>query len=50
MLGRVLSQQGATPAARQALQAAVTHLSNTVDPAHPAAQQAQNLLVSIGSP
>ncbi len=50
MLARVLARQGLTAEATKALRAAVTHLSNTVDPIHPAAQQAQHLLAAIGSP
>ncbi len=44
MLGRVLTREGSTSEATTALRAAVEHLSNTVDPTNPAAQQAQRLL------
>ncbi len=50
MLGRVLAQEGLTAEATKALQAAVSHLSNTVDPVHPALQQAQHLLASRTGP
>lgn len=50
MLGRVLVQQGSTADATKALHAALTHLSNTVDPAHPAIHQTQELLASLGVP
>ena len=50
MLGRVLARQGLTAEATQALHAALNHLSNTVDPVHPAVQQAQNLLASLDAP
>ena len=47
MLGRVLVRQGSTAEATKALRAAISHLSNTVDPAHPAFQQAQQILASL---
>ena len=50
MLGRVLARQGSTGDATKALRTALTHLTNTVDPAHPAIQQTQELLASIGEP
>jgi serine/threonine-protein kinase len=46
MLGRVLAKEGSTAEASKALRAAVDHLSNTVDPTHPALEQAQRLLAS----
>ena len=49
MLGRILVRQGSTAEAATAVRAAVNHLSNTVDPVHPAVQQAQQLLASLGS-
>src|SRR5882762_4727266 len=47
MLGRVLAKEGSTAEASKALRAAVDHLSSTVDPAHPAVEQAQHLLASL---
>ena len=49
MLGRILVRQGSTAEAATTVRAAVNHLSNTVDPVHPAVQQAQQLLASLGS-
>jgi serine/threonine protein kinase len=43
MLGRVLAKEGNAAGAREALQAAVIHLSNTVDADHPMLQQARQL-------
>jgi predicted negative regulator of RcsB-dependent stress response len=42
--GRILAQQGDLPRAREAYEAALRHLSDTVDPAHPALRQVQSLL------
>ncbi len=50
MLGRVLAKEGSTNEASNALRAAADHLSNTVDPAHPAVEQAQHLLASLSGP
>jgi len=42
--GRILARQGDTPRAREAYEAALRHLSKTVDPSHPALRQVQGLL------
>ena len=42
--GRVVARQGDLPRAREAYEAALRHLSVTVDPAHPALRQVQGLL------
>jgi eukaryotic-like serine/threonine-protein kinase len=44
LLGRVLAQQGDATRARQAFEAAVTHLSRTVDDDHPLLLQARQLV------
>jgi cytochrome c-type biogenesis protein CcmH/NrfG len=43
MLGRVLAKQGETAPAHNAFQAAIEHLSNTVDSAHPMLVRAREL-------
>jgi eukaryotic-like serine/threonine-protein kinase len=47
MLGRILAREGSTAEAAKAVQAALSHFQNTVDPVHPAVQQAQNLLDTL---
>jgi len=44
VLGRVLAKKGDTVGSRQALLAAIDHLSNTVDPDHPLLLLAQQLV------
>jgi hypothetical protein len=46
-LGRAWQQQGDRDQARNALQSAVTHLSNTVDANHPELLRARQLLDSL---
>jgi len=50
LLARAYAKLGETTQAREALQAAITHLSNTVDADHPALKSAQTLLASIAMP
>jgi eukaryotic-like serine/threonine-protein kinase len=47
MLGRALQSQGDRARAQQALQTAITHLSNTVDANHPELARAQRLLSGL---
>jgi len=47
LLGEGLEKQGKADEARRALQSALLHLSNTVDPHHPALAQTRQLLQSI---
>ncbi len=48
MLGRALQARGEIEPARKAFEAAVTHLSNTVDADHPELVRARELWVSSG--
>jgi eukaryotic-like serine/threonine-protein kinase len=50
MLGRALQGLGDDTQAHKAYQAAIEHLSNSVDPDHPALLQARNLAALVNSP